>query len=390
MTEKEFDIQVRNLLQNAEETVSPKVWKGVSAGLDTHRRIVPWYAWGGFGVVAAAAAAALFVLLKPSAVSPVPSVTESPAVAAVDVVEETQPINQPIFMSEEQPGEAAAPSREKPLLAQASTPAAPEETASVPQFEDSPAVLPAEDTKSVKETTPVKEDNSVFNKIAFEENKQSSGRGFSFNAFGNMQANNRSVSTGVSPRRFGVPILASEVGIYNESAETSFGLPFSLGLGVTYNFSPQWAVGTGIRYSFMQRSFLGDYQGDGFRLTQTDIVNRQHWLGVPVNLYYNFVNSGRWSAHAVVGGTAEWLLDNDYLVHNSPTDIHYHNNAVRNTQLSIAGGIGVEYRLSPAVGLYLEPTFRYYFSTQNQPRSIRTVQPLRFEIEAGLRFNLGK
>ena len=41
MNEKEFDIQVRNLLQSAEEPVSPKVWEGVAAGLDKRRRIVP-------------------------------------------------------------------------------------------------------------------------------------------------------------------------------------------------------------------------------------------------------------------------------------------------------------------------------------------------------------
>ena len=62
MNEKEFDIQVRNLLQSAEEPVSPKVWEGVAAGLDKRRRIVPVRFWGYASALAAAAAVALVVL----------------------------------------------------------------------------------------------------------------------------------------------------------------------------------------------------------------------------------------------------------------------------------------------------------------------------------------
>ena len=38
MKETEFDIQVRNLLQDAQESVSPSVWEGVQAGLARKRR----------------------------------------------------------------------------------------------------------------------------------------------------------------------------------------------------------------------------------------------------------------------------------------------------------------------------------------------------------------
>ena len=58
--------------------------------------------------------------------------------------------------------------------------------------------------------------------------------------------------------------------------------------------------------------------------------------------------------------------------------------------MRVAGGLGVEFRISPRVGIYLDPNFRYYFNTQNQPRSLRTIQPLRFEMEAGVRFSFGQ
>ena len=68
--------------------------------------------------------------------------------------------------------------------------------------------------------------------------------------------------------------------------------------------------------------------------------------------------------------------------------------AGQDLQLLITGsaglGVGVEFKITPWLGLYLDPSFRYYFRPDLQPRSLRTIQPLRFDLEAGLRFSLGK
>jgi len=89
------------------------------------------------------------------------------------------------------------------------------------------------------------------------------------------------------------------------------------------------------------------------------------------------------------GGTMEFLVDNDYLVHGTQKDIHYHQRGTR-PQFSAGLGVGVEFKITPWLGLYLDPSFRYYFRPDLQPRSLRTIQPLRFDLEAGLRFSLGK
>ena len=103
---------------------------------------------------------------------------------------------------------------------------------------------------------------------------------------------------------------------------------------------------------------------------------------------HEIIDNGRWRLHTFVGGTGEFLVDNDYLIHASPKDIHYHQRG-NSIQWSAAGGLGVEFRLTPAVGLYVDPSIRYYFCAGNQPRSIRTIQPLRMEVEAGVRFSFG-
>jgi RNA polymerase sigma-70 factor (ECF subfamily) len=56
-------------------------------------------------------------------------------------------------------------------------------------------------------------------------------------------------------------------------------------------------------------------------------------------------------------------------------------------QLSANLGIGAEFKLGQHLGLYVDPSLRYYFDN-GQPKSIRTSQPLMLGFEMGLRVNL--
>ena len=54
---------------------------------------------------------------------------------------------------------------------------------------------------------------------------------------------------------------------------------------------------------------------------------------------------------------------------------------------SVNLGIGVEFLLGDYLGLYIDPSLRYYFDN-GQPKSIRTDQPLMLGFEMGLRVKL--
>ena len=69
------------------------------------------------------------------------------------------------------------------------------------------------------------------------------------------------------------------------------------------------------------------------------------------------------------------------------TPIINHKEKVNGAQLSANVGMGVEFLLGKYVGIYLDPSLRYYFDC-NQPKNIRTAQPLMLGFEAGVRFNL--
>ena len=398
MKENEFDIYVRNLMAGAEESVSPDVWKGVEAGLDraARRRVVPVWLWRGVAAAAVAAAAAAFVLLRPAQnlsnqptiQQPVAQATDAPLPAV------TQPEEDDVTPIEKQASRIRTHVAHVPEVL---TPVVEEEeilTAEVeimePERKPDTAILPGTPSQDAFQG-----DEDAFRQLAFEEHKTHRKGEMSMSILGNIQSNTRPEGPTNRARRSPGMFVAppTKPGIAREGTEFSFGLPVSAGIGLRYDFNPRWGIGTGIVYTNLSRSFLGDYNKELddkslITLYDTDITNQQHFIGIPVNVFFNIVNTGNWNFHVRLDGMGEKLVDNHFLIHDSEGDIHLHQKT-EGLQFSTGVGVGLEFKFSPNVGIYFDPTLRYYFNG-NQPRSIRTIQPLRMDFEAGLRFSLGQ
>ena len=402
MKENEFDIYVRNLMEGAEESVSPDVWKGVEAGLDRAAcRPVPAWLWrslAGTGIAAAIAAA--FVLLRPGKdLSNQPTIQNNPVAEATDaplpaetrpeeddvipIGEQVKRVRTRVARAEQAVEPVVLPAEEETLTAEVTCPE--------PERRPDSVIDPDRDAQEGFAS-----DDEALRRLAFEEHRIHRKGEMSMSLLGNIQSNTRPQNPASTVRRasgFFVMPAPSETGIYREGPEYSFGLPVSAGIGFRYDFNPRWGIGTGVVYTNLSRSFLGDYhvvENHAFtkQLFDTDITNQQHYIGIPVNVFFNIVNTGNWNFHVRLDGMGEKLLDNHFLIHDSEGDLHLHQKT-DGLQFSAGVGVGVEFKFSPYLGIYFDPTIRYYFDGK-QPRSIRTIQPLRMDFEAGLRFSLGR
>ena len=401
MKENEFDIYVRDLMAGAEESVSPDVWKGVEAGLNkaARRRTVPVWVWRSMAGVAAAAAVVAAVILtgpeKEINLSNQPTI-QTPVALATDasLPAVTRPEGDDVTPLTEQAARlrrqiAQAQDIMTPVVTEDDEPLTTEVISTEPERKPQTVIDPL--AGQPRETGI--SDEEAFRRLAFEEHKIHRKGEFSMNVLGNIQSNTRPESPTSRMRRSqGWDKHYTETGI-DEGTEFSFGLPFSAGISLRYDFNPRWGIGTGIVYSTPSRSFTGNYHevenGVVAKVVNSDdITNLQHYIGVPVNVFFNIVNTGNWNVHVRMDGMAEKLLDNHYLIHGSDGDLHFHQKT-NGLQFSTGAGVGVEFKFSPNVGLYFDPTIRYYFDC-GQPRSIRTIQPVRMDIEAGLRFSLGR
>ena len=164
-------------------------------------------------------------------------------------------------------------------------------------------------------------------------------------------------------------------------SDPTFYLPISVGLQVKFPITDRLSVGTGLTYSYLVSKYEATVKGELFPNT----YNQLHYLGVPLNISFDFLHSKHFAAYASIGGMAEKCLSSRY-VYGS----HVDHEDVDGLQYSVMAGIGVEYWFVPRLGIYLDPSLVYYIenSTHPQPLSIRTAEPTQIRFEAGLRFRL--
>lgn len=372
------DQDIRDILYNAEEPVSPGVWSAVAAGLDAKKRIVPAWMWGAMAFAAAAAVAVGVFLWRPNDIR---LEEYSPASPLAAQLQNSLPggIVMPTEVSSAPVRKAAAPiaSREEATLE-----AVPTATINpVPLQKLSSRLAMPPHSSYVAQV----DDNYLLNELAWEE-KPLPGRDISLTAAGNFQASSKAPFLS---RRGAAAAAVAQEGVYNPAPESDKpGFPFSVGLGVKWNFAPRWAIGTGVNYTNLSRAFTADYADDGFVLTQVPVDNMQHWIGVPVNFYFDVVRSPRWRLHVLAGGEMDYLLANNFTIHgNKPIPWQKKDTSF---QWSAGVGAGAEYMITPRLGIYLNPTVRYYFThVSGADINGLPVHPVRFMMEGGLRFSIG-
>ena len=170
-----------------------------------------------------------------------------------------------------------------------------------------------------------------------------------------------------------------------ETGNNSFGLPVSLGVGARFDIAPKWSVGVGVNWSMLTRNFDGVFMmvedGETLEYAESQIRNTQHYIGIPVNVYYNILSNKHINFYTYAGGAVEKGLTNRFDILSSKS---VYKEEIQGVQWSANLGLGVEFMFGKHLGLYLDPSVRYYFNCQ-QPKSIRTGQPFMLGLELGLR-----
>ena len=159
---------------------------------------------------------------------------------------------------------------------------------------------------------------------------------------------------------------------------SKFFTPLSLGLEFKARLANHFYIGSGLTYSYLvsQYDILVDKQ------LFEGAYNQLHYLGIPLTLSYNFIDTRYLGVYGSVGGAVEKCISQRYVYGSQ----HPHEK-VGGFQWSVAAGIGVEYWFVPRLGIYFDPSLVYFFDN-SQPLSIRTQQPLQAKLEIGIRFKI--
>ena len=389
MFDDKNDIDFRSILEGAEEEVPARVWEGVSAGLDKAARgkvVALWFRRGGICAAAAAAVAAvLLVLPKDNGADIVPGADSSDMIAVVENAPVIPADTAKAIVPEIMPYVAKAdPVKVNP--SQTIVPATAEQEPERAADEQ----VPVQEQRSEKPENARTETSSEWKDEWNEEEVTARKRNVSFVLSGltgtNAAQNEAGKSIFKRPEANPGPLTT---GVRQTSTNSTYDIPLSFGAGIRVGVSPKWSIGAGVNYSMLSRKFSGTYRkvnetGVIENTTSSDIRNTQHYIGIPVNAYYDIVNSRNVNFYAYAGGTVEKCISDKYYVLNTSI---VHKEKANGVQWSANAGIGVGFRLGKHLGLYIDPSLRYYFDC-GQPHSIRSAQPLMLGFEAGLKVYL--
>jgi len=423
----DFDLELRRMLQDAEEEVPSRVWDAVSGELDrrARRKVVAlrWRRAAAWTAAAAAVLSGIFIFTGREG-------SQEPGFTAV-VTEEVRPADVPqteaIPDIEEQiaaSGGAALASVPETAVRRPAAPAAvpsavapasafdaakevseaeTEEVTAVEEVsetvpETAPEAVPETVQEPVRETVtePVKPVQPSFNPadpFAWLDDEEEQSKSWtdntSFSVSGNAMTND---FNGVGVRQMRTPAsgIKTRTGV-EEKGSSSYRIPLTFGAGIRFHFDDRWSVGTGVNWSLLSNTFNGTYtevngSGDITRSINSEIDHDLQYIGIPLNFYYNILNNRNLRFYAWAGGTAERGISNRYRIKSDAGDIFY-KESIDGIQWSAAGGLGLEFLIGRHLGLYLDPSARYYFDC-GQPSSIRTKHPFMLNYELGLRFNL--
>ena len=409
--ERNLDLLFREAFADATEEVSPAVWAGVSRGLakaSAPKVIFPvWLRWASLSLAAAAAVALGVFLFTRSGNSNLPIynndgqiVADVPAPVTVTETEEVAPL------TGEQPSHSAnllaarGETSPRASLGRSDSTVIPSEaeesdSAVIPSPEDESTSSSVESTarEEISPRAPLGRNdndgsqvrNDKTSPVIFREEATPSRKGVSLLAGANLGGNLGSRSA--APAMMASPGSGSGIepqGMYGLEGY-KYGLPISATLGVKWQFHQRWAVGTGVSFTMLPSSCSGRYvNAEGESIYSDHISHFQTYIGVPLNFYFTIVESKAVGFYTFAGAAVERSIINRYTFHNGSERIRY-KEPVKGVQPSVGLGIGVDFRFTKFLSLYIDPSARYYFDCK-QPQSIRTVQPFSLSLDAGLRF----
>lgn len=394
----DMDLMMKSILEGGQEEVPAHIWDGVSSGLDRiaqRRKAVIFWRRAAIGMSAAAAIAFGLFLAHPSQETDM----ESPVAEFIEPVSE-QEVSVITEFPEERVLTAMAPEartyRHTEVAVERQEEAVTESAEEVENIEQESAAI---DKKTVTETVGMeKAETEAVEKVAAETDnwiEEESGLrekkadlSLVLSGIAGTNSAQNVARTGVIRR----PTLSTapiKTGVTQTEPGDTYGIPLSFGIGTKIGFNSRWSLGVGLNYTLLSRKFYGDYtKVENGQIIETpiksDIRNTQHYIGIPVNAYYDIVDKNFINFYAYAGGTVEKCLSDEYRVMSKNI---IHKEKAKGVQLSANLGIGVEFMLGKHLGIYLDPSVRYYFNC-NQPKSIRTAQPLMLGFEMGLRARL--
>ena len=181
--------------------------------------------------------------------------------------------------------------------------------------------------------------------------------------------------------------------LYNRGKDTETHLrhhqPIRAGISFTYMINDRLGIESGLTYTL-----LASDTHDGSDMHYYEGRQRLHYLGIPLNVKYEFLRWRRFGLYGSAGVLAEQCISGrmrkEYVLDGSSYRTTTESIPTHPFQLSANISAGLRYDFTPTVGIYAEPGLSYYFDDGTSLQSVYKQRPLNFNLNVGVRFTVGK
>lgn len=183
--------------------------------------------------------------------------------------------------------------------------------------------------------------------------------------------------------------------VYNQpevQEEYSHKIPVKVGLTARYNITGRLGVETGLTYSVLSSSVKTGNSETGNNWSSGS--QTLHYLGIPLNISFNILNSRYVNIYVTGGGMMEKSISGsiktDEYVDGKFARTLTAKVSPKGLQWSVNAAAGVQANILPQLGFFVEPGVSHHFKNSSRVRSIYTDKPTDFSLGFGLRYSFGK
>jgi RNA polymerase sigma-70 factor (ECF subfamily) len=168
-------------------------------------------------------------------------------------------------------------------------------------------------------------------------------------------------------------------------AQHTHQLPFNLQLTLSRQLTSRLSIETGFSYTQMKSTVT-----TGSTTAYIQEHQRLHYLGIPLRFGWQWYNKAHLSLYSSTGIMLELPIRSTLNIKHVANDIVTFGKETTldvPSQWSTSFGIGIQYDVTPHLGIYMEPSLQYFFHDGSDLKSYRTEHPLNITLPLGIRFH---
>jgi len=168
---------------------------------------------------------------------------------------------------------------------------------------------------------------------------------------------------------------------------TKHDFPIRAGLSVRYSLNGRIGIESGLTYTLLRSQITSgnDYMHDYTR-------RQLHYIGIPLSLSCTVWRGKRFEAYLSGGGEIQKCVsgkdDTGHSAGGTVTSSASSSIKDSRLQLSLGTAAGIQYNISPAVGIYAEPGVSWHPDNGSAVETIYKEKPLDFSVKVGVRVNV--